>query len=146
MGYILGKVEERPVNPAVRLHQRRRREQREREGEREQGEPSPLPHAVQRSVQRNVPTERVGHITSLAVHSHARRLGVTSSLIRQLHYHLAECYRAESIGLHVRISNEAAVRLYCDDGYDVADIIPAYYHTCGQSVTEVPEFVIHWMQ
>lgn len=47
--------------------------------------------------------------------------------MRQLHFHLHECYGAQSIGLHVRISNAAAVRLYCDDGYDVADIIPRYY-------------------
>ena len=50
-----------------------------------------------------------------------------SSLLHQLHYHLQECYGANSVGLHVRISNKAAVRLYCDDGYDVADIIPMYY-------------------
>ncbi len=72
-------------------------------------------------------TEKIGHVTSLAVHSHARRLGIATSLLSQLHYHLAECHGAQSVGLHVRISNKAAVRLYCDEGYDVADIIPFYY-------------------
>lgn len=72
-------------------------------------------------------TEKIGHVTSLAVHSHARRLGIATSLLSQLHYHLAECHGAQSVGLHVRMSNKAAVRLYCDEGYDVADIIPFYY-------------------
>ncbi|KAL7452296.1 hypothetical protein ACHAWC_004027 [Mediolabrus comicus] len=81
-GYILGKVEERPI----------------------------------------------GHVTSIAVHSHARRLGIASSLLNQLHYHLGQCHNAKSVGLHVRISNGAAVKLYCERlGYDVADIIPFYY-------------------
>ena len=31
------------------------------------------------------------------------------------------------VGLHVRISNEAAVRLYCTEGCGVADIMPMYY-------------------
>jgi peptide alpha-N-acetyltransferase len=66
-------------------------------------------------------------VTSLAVCSHARRLGIASSLLRQLHYHLHECHDAGSVGLHVRISNEAAVRLYCTEGYGVADIMPLYY-------------------
>ena len=73
------------------------------------------------------PREWHGHVTSLAVRSHARRLGIASSLLRQLHYHLRECRGAGSVGLHVRISNEAAVRLYCAEGYDVADIMPLYY-------------------
>ena len=73
-------------------------------------------------------TETLGHVTSIAVHSHARRLGIASSLLDQLHYHLGQCYRAQSVGLHVRISNQAAVKLYCERlGYDVADIIPFYY-------------------
>lgn len=71
--------------------------------------------------------ERLGHVTSLAVQSHARRLGIGSSLLRQLHYHLRECHAADSVGLHVRVSNLQAVRLYVAEGYDVADIMPLYY-------------------
>ena len=71
--------------------------------------------------------ERLGHVTSLAVQSHARRLGIGSSLLRQLHYHLRECHNADSVGLHVRVSNIQAVRLYVAEGYDVADIMPLYY-------------------
>jgi ribosomal protein S18 acetylase RimI-like enzyme len=75
----------------------------------------------------SVTGERLGHVTSLAVQSHARRLGIGSSLLRQLHYHLRECYMADSVGLHVRVSNLHAVRLYVAEGYDVADIMPFYY-------------------
>lgn len=71
--------------------------------------------------------ERLGHVTSLAVQSHARRLGIGSSLLQQLHYHLRECHAADSVGLHVRVSNLHAVRLYVAEGYDVADIMPLYY-------------------
>ncbi|EED89265.1 predicted protein, partial [Thalassiosira pseudonana CCMP1335] len=75
-----------------------------------------------------VETRPLGHVTSLAVHSHARRLGIASSLLHQLHFHLNSCYNANSVGLHVRISNSAAVKLYIEHlGYDVADIIPMYY-------------------
>ena len=76
-------------------------------------------------------------MTSLAVCSHARRLGIASSLLRQLHYHLHECHDAGSVGLHVRISNEAAVRLYCTEGYGVADIMPLYYGD-GEGVAGFP--------
>jgi ribosomal protein S18 acetylase RimI-like enzyme len=85
------------------------------------GDQSPRPRPRPR------PRERHGHVTSLAVRSHARRLGIASSLLRQLHYHLRECRGAGSVGLHVRVSNEAAVMLYCAEGYDVADVMPLYY-------------------
>ena len=75
----------------------------------------------------SVTGERLGHVTSLGVQSHARRLGIGSSLLRQLHYHLRECHMADSVGLHVRVSNLQAVRLYVAEGYDVADIMPFYY-------------------
>lgn len=124
VGYILGKVEDRPV-----LHPPARRA------------PSkvvPLYSGPTTSYNNGQPSwdrpastpqwEKTGHVTSLAVHSHARRLGIASSLLRQLHYHLSECYSASAVGLHVRISNSAAVRLYVETlEYDVADIIPQYY-------------------
>ena len=136
VGYVLGKVEERfppslvnvdddeeetllrylnPNDGRVRFPSPRDQQQQRRHGHRD---PSPQPQQ---------PRERHGHVTSLAVCSHARRLGIASSLLRQLHYHLHECHGAGSVGLHVRISNEAAVRLYCTEGYGVADIMPLYY-------------------
>ena len=139
VGYVLGKVEERPLNPrrqifppsrvraAVPLYDdpRDASPSRYANGDPDNNPRVRFPSRRQRSPR--PPTEKMGHVTSLAVHHHARRLGVASSLIHQLHFHLRECYSASSIGLHVRISNRAAVRLYCDDGYDVVDIIPMYY-------------------
>ena len=96
--------------------------------------PSPLGRQQQQQQQQSISPrgvavegERLGHVTSLAVQSHARRLGIGSSLLRQLHYHLRECHNADSVGLHVRVSNIQAVRLYVAEGYDVADIMPLYY-------------------
>jgi len=135
VGYVLGKVEERPVYPRRQIFPPSRvdtvpyYEDEEtlmkylnngNSNNRAVRFPSRRPQPV-------VEKEKIGHITSLAVHSHARRLGIASSLLHQLHFHLRECHGADSVGLHVRISNTAAVRLYCEDGYDVADIIPMYY-------------------
>ena len=126
VGYILGKVEDRPIlhppsdsrrspSKVVPLYQTPSTSYVN--GQQRWDRPSSTPK-----------WEKTGHVTSLAVHSHARRLGIASSLLRQLHYHLAECYSAQCCGLHVRISNAAAVKLYVETlDYDVADIIPQYY-------------------
>mmetsp|Transcript_28271 Transcript_28271/g.48069 ORF Transcript_28271/g.48069 Transcript_28271/m.48069 type:complete len:599 (+) Transcript_28271:442-2238(+) len=136
VGYILGKVEERPVNPPPRrmFPPSRVPLYNNDEGTLSQYLNGNSNNNGSRGVRfpsrRSPPSiqkEKIGHVTSLAVHSHARRLGIATSLMHQLHYHLQECYGAHSIGLHVRISNRAAVNLYCEDGYDVADIIPMYY-------------------
>lgn len=148
VGYILGKIEERPINPPPRqifppskvvpLYNMNNDDYysendydhdeetllRYLKGQRQQLRPQ---QQLSRPPPPPPPTEKIGHVTSLAVHSHARRLGIAKSLLSQLHYHLAECHGAQSVGLHVRISNKAAVRLYCEEGYDVADIIPFYY-------------------
>ncbi|KAL7466165.1 hypothetical protein ACHAXS_006469 [Conticribra weissflogii] len=126
VGYILGKVEERPVHPPPRQVFPPSRV----------ADPPPLYNLRRpppsRSPSSSAPpaaaTEKIGHVTSLAVHSHARRLGIASSLLHQLHYHLRSVHRCRAVGLHVRISNRAAVRLYVEGmGYHVADIIPMYY-------------------
>ncbi len=140
VGYILGKVEERPVNPIRQIFPSSRVPPLYDEEDtllhymdggnmngarvfRHQVPPNQQPQQQRRPI-----TETLGHVTSIAVHSHARRLGIASSLLDQLHYHMGECYHAKSVGLHVRISNQAAVKLYCERlGYDVADIIPFYY-------------------
>mmetsp|Transcript_13976 Transcript_13976/g.30594 ORF Transcript_13976/g.30594 Transcript_13976/m.30594 type:complete len:449 (-) Transcript_13976:117-1463(-) len=108
VGYVLGKVEERRVDP--------RRSSK-----------VPMYDAMGYMNVNSKEYENVGHVTSLAVHRHARRLGIATSLMAQLHYHLESVHSTKSVGLHVRMSNKAAVRLYCDEGYDVADIIPRYY-------------------
>ena len=118
VGYILGKVEERPIPSLPRQGDIRH----SNGGGGRVRFPSP-----RRPPSPQTATEKVGHITSLAVHSHARRLGIASSLLRQLHYHLCHYHGARSIGLHVRVSNEAAVGLYAEDGYSVANVVPSYY-------------------
>ena len=73
-------------------------------------------------------TENLGHVTSLAVIHDFRRKGLAAELMEQLHYHMRHGYRADAVGLHVRVSNGAATRLYRDGmGYDVHDIIQNYY-------------------
>mmetsp|Transcript_8373 Transcript_8373/g.20146 ORF Transcript_8373/g.20146 Transcript_8373/m.20146 type:complete len:125 (-) Transcript_8373:1205-1579(-) len=47
-------------------------------------------------------------------------------MMSQLHHHLQH-QGIKQCGLHVRTSNEAACRLYQRDGYEIAQIIPAYY-------------------
>mmetsp|Transcript_98408 Transcript_98408/g.275597 ORF Transcript_98408/g.275597 Transcript_98408/m.275597 type:complete len:294 (-) Transcript_98408:46-927(-) len=70
--------------------------------------------------------ETLGHVTSLAVHHDFRRLGLAKTLMTQLHHHL-QYHGIQSCGLHVRTSNQAACRLYQEDGYEIAQIIPSYY-------------------
>mmetsp|Transcript_1170 Transcript_1170/g.1685 ORF Transcript_1170/g.1685 Transcript_1170/m.1685 type:complete len:345 (-) Transcript_1170:133-1167(-) len=71
---------------------------------------------------------KAGHVTSLAVDGDYRRHRIASELMKQLHYHMATYYRASHVSLHVRMSNRAATRLYCENmGYEVADIIRGYY-------------------
>lgn len=79
-----------------------------------------------RTLSRGNRIERLGHVTSLAVHKEFRRLGLAKSLMDQLHYHLQH-HRISSCGLHVRTSNLAACCLYQDDGYQIDEIIKGYY-------------------
>jgi ribosomal protein S18 acetylase RimI-like enzyme len=72
-------------------------------------------------------TERIGHVTSLAVLEPYRRRGLAVELMKQLHYHLAAVHQVDAVGLHVRQSNLAAERLYSGFGYRAAEIIPGYY-------------------
>ena len=71
-------------------------------------------------------TETLGHVTSLAVQDEFRRLGLARAMMTQLHHHLQH-QGIKSCGLHVRTSNQAACRLYQQDGYEIAQIIPSYY-------------------
>jgi len=130
VGYILGKVEDHPVNPIRQIFPSSRVPPLYDEEDTllhymDGGSMNQVPPSQQ---QQRRQSETWGIVTSIAVHSHARRLGIASSLLDQVHYHLGLCYQVKSVGLHVRISNQAAVKLYCERlGYDVADIIPFYY-------------------
>lgn len=69
-----------------------------------------------------------GHITSLAVARSHRRLGVASRLMLATHRAMREVFGAQHASLHVRVSNRAALRLYCGTlGYRVQDVEHAYY-------------------
>lgn len=69
-----------------------------------------------------------GHITSLAVSRSHRRLGVASRLMRATHAAMEDVFGAQYASLHVRVSNRAALRLYCGTlGYRVQDVEQAYY-------------------
>jgi ribosomal protein S18 acetylase RimI-like enzyme len=70
--------------------------------------------------------ETLGHVTSLAVQKDFRRLGLARAMMTQLQHHLQH-QGINGCGLHVRTSNQAACRLYQEDDYEIAQIIPSYY-------------------
>jgi ribosomal protein S18 acetylase RimI-like enzyme len=109
VAYVLGKVETRPVMDYDYPM-------------------SPMSRYDLSSSRRNV--ETLGHVTSLAVQREYRRLGLGRALMEQLQSHMQH-YRGSagiaSCGLHVRVSNDAAYRLYQHDGYEVESVLPHYY-------------------
>jgi len=143
VAYVLGKVETRPVieyddpfmtgGPSPPTRQSRHR----------------APYHIHNGGRRHHTGqfETLGHVTSLAVHHDYRRLGLAKALMEQLQTHMQH-YRGggqnhnhgmmrnvngsggagvTSCGLHVRVSNEAAYRLYQNDGYEVESVLPHYY-------------------
>ncbi|DAA76340.1 TPA_exp: Uncharacterized protein A8136_1012 [Trichophyton benhamiae CBS 112371] len=69
-----------------------------------------------------------GHITSLSVMRTHRRLGIAERLMRMSQRAMAESHKAHYVSLHVRVSNNAALRLYRDTlGFEVEKIEPKYY-------------------
>mmetsp|Transcript_37854 Transcript_37854/g.55753 ORF Transcript_37854/g.55753 Transcript_37854/m.55753 type:complete len:370 (-) Transcript_37854:438-1547(-) len=112
IGYVLGKVDDNrrlvfpPNNSGI----------------------TPGTEQAPNQMEKVVQSELLGHVTSLAVLDNYRRRGIANVLMDQLHYHLRECYQADAVGLHVRVSNTAASKLYRDGmGYDVEEIIREYY-------------------
>ena len=88
---------------------------------------------------------RKAHIISVAVMPEARRVGIASGLVKEAlqNLHADECY------LEVRVTNDAAIKLYENLGFQVARTIQRYYYdgsdayvmakelTQGQSVQPV---------
>ena len=61
--------------------------------------------------------------------SFCRRLGLGAELMNQLHHHMSSNHNVNSVGLHVRVSNIGATKLYRENmGYRVAKTIKGYYH------------------
>jgi N-alpha-acetyltransferase 10/11 len=76
------------------------------------------------------PTDGVqhGHITSLSVMRTHRRLGIAEKLMRMSQRAMAECFNADYVSLHVRMSNTAALHLYRDTlGFEVEKVEKGYY-------------------
>ena len=90
-------------------------------------------------------TEKLGHVTSLAVLDGFRRKGLAQALMHQLHYHMENCYGVESVGLHVRVSNAPAAKLYNAFGYKVAEVIPSYYQD-GEDAYLMKKVLTSWDQ
>uniref|UniRef100_A0A7S2HE16 N-acetyltransferase domain-containing protein n=1 Tax=Octactis speculum TaxID=3111310 RepID=A0A7S2HE16_9STRA len=71
---------------------------------------------------------RHGHITSLAVMPDFRRLGLAQQMMEKVHSQMRLHYSADKSSLHVRITNEGAVRLYQNSlGYETMQVIGNYY-------------------
>lgn len=68
------------------------------------------------------------HITSVSVMRTYRKLGIAGALLRQSLRSMRESYRAESVSLHVRESNKAALHLYRNTlGFEVLEVSSGYY-------------------
>ncbi|KAH8596519.1 acyl-CoA N-acyltransferase [Bisporella sp. PMI_857] len=69
-----------------------------------------------------------GHITSLSVMRTHRRLGIAEKLMKQSQRAMVETFNAQYVSLHVRVSNNAALRLYRDTlGFKDGGIEAKYY-------------------
>jgi len=124
IGYVLGKVEETAIDPSSSTLTKA------------SARSSMPPSKVMDSDEyfgnyfhpRERKTEMLGHVTSLAVLPTFRRRGLAAQLMKQLHFHMDAGHLANGVGLHVRVSNIAAKKLYCDGmGYGVVDVIRSYY-------------------
>lgn len=68
------------------------------------------------------------HVTSVSVMRTYRKLGIAGALLRQSLRSMRESYGAESVSLHVRESNKAALHLYQKTlGFEVLEISAGYY-------------------
>ncbi|KFY87584.1 hypothetical protein V500_06876, partial [Pseudogymnoascus sp. VKM F-4518 (FW-2643)] len=73
-----------------------------------------------------------GHITSLSVMRTHRRLGIAEKLMRQAQKAMVETFQSQYVSLHVRMSNNAALRLYRDTLGFQNDKIEAKYYADGE--------------
>ena len=69
-----------------------------------------------------------GHITSLSVLRTHRKLGLAALLMAAAHRGMEETFGARYCSLHVRVSNQAAIHLYCNKlGYERNGVEDKYY-------------------
>lgn len=69
-----------------------------------------------------------GHVTSVAIYSGYRKLGIATKLLKYSHRTLRECNKAEYINLNVRETNRGAHVLYQQTlGYQFRGVDEGYY-------------------
>jgi len=78
-------------------------------------------------INRGVPV-RKGHIISIGVLPHARRIGIAYNLLLRALRVLKRVYDASEAYLEVRVSNTPAISLYKKLGFEIVEVIPRYYH------------------
>jgi ribosomal-protein-alanine N-acetyltransferase len=65
-----------------------------------------------------------GHIISMTVRPHKRRLGIGTRLVQKVRSHCS----GKSLRLEVRVSNVGAQRFYLNLGFRIKATIDGYYH------------------
>lgn len=69
-----------------------------------------------------------GHVSSIAVYAPFRGLGIAHSLMDRLHENFANDYNVDTVTLHVRANNIAAIKLYSTVfSYKFGQRLPRYY-------------------
>ena len=69
-----------------------------------------------------------GHVTSVAIYTGYRKLGIATKLLSYSHRTMRECYRCEYVNLNVRETNRAAHILYEKTlGYKFLAVDEGYY-------------------
>lgn len=68
------------------------------------------------------------HITSLSVLRTHRKLGIATKLMRATHHQMKTYFGCTKCSLRVRVTNQAAIRLYRGIlKYDTKDVEKSYY-------------------
>ena len=57
------------------------------------------------------PTSYYGHVTSIAVHKEYRKHGIAKKLMNKLHANMVNTYKIDTVNLHCRVGNTAAIKV-----------------------------------
>ncbi len=75
----------------------------------------------------NYQHSETGFLTSIAVHPDSRNFGVGYALMNSMHFFMKQDYNLKSLSLHVRESNEGAIRFYKSMNYVEVSTMYHYY-------------------